>query len=420
MQQKILRLFSSDQSIFLLSNIVFSASTYMVMLFIPYMLTMESMAEFSSVYNALLLLLGIFEFGIPISFLRFYQMYKITFLINAVLQLTILAGLIIIAFSPLGTLLIEGFHLEQSEMNIILFFIALITLLSWSFSRNILLAERRYTFILMLSIFIFIIRIASLVYLYYLETLRLNSILMSMFIIPFVPVFYVLFANNIKIISTSNILSNYRRTKKIFFFYLKRFIKFSLMTFLIGVLYIFSGRYLIIYLTEQHQISLLADLGYAMTFLGIMTIASASFRTFFVSKFHLGDKKSIILHLNNYMKQINLLVIFAILIAALLSTTVYFIMPNYLSINAPIFVFIMTASYGIIFLMSLITFLSPTMNYNVLEITINAARLIIIVAITRFVFLKNPIFGFLLINLVLLIAELIFAKIILKRVHYVH
>ncbi|MCX6062009.1 MAG: hypothetical protein NT103_07165 [Campylobacterales bacterium] len=378
------------------------------------------MAEFSSVYNALLLLLGIFEFGIPISFLRFYQMYKITFLINAVLQLTILAGLIIIAFSPLGTLLIEGFHLEQSEMNIILFFIALITQLSWSFSRNILLAERRYTFILTLSVFIFLIRTFSLGYLYYLETLRLNSILMSMFIIPFIPVFYVLLANNVNIISTSDIISNYRRTKKIFFFYLKRFIKFSLMTFIIGVLYVFSGRYLIIYLTEQHQISLLADLGYAMTFLGIMTIASASFRTFFVSKFHLGDKKSIILHLNNYMKQINLLVIFAILIAALLSITVYFIMPNYLSINAPIFVFIMTASYGIIFLMSLITFLSPTMNYNVLEITINAARLIIIVAITRFVFLKNPIFGFLLINLVLLIAELIFAKIILKRLHYVH
>ena len=420
MQPKILHLFASDQSIFLLANIVFSASTYIVMLFIPYMLTMESMAEFSSVYNALILLLGIFEFGIPISFLRFYQLYKITFLINAILQMTILSGLIIIAFSPLGSVLIESFHLEQSQMSALLFFIALITQLSWSFSRNILLTEQRYTFILILSLFIFILRTASLGYLYYLETFSINSILISMFIIPFIPIFYVMLINIAKTVNSYSIIKNYRRTKRIFFFYLKGFMKFSLMTFAIGVLYVFSGRYLIIYLTEQHQISLLADLGYAMTFLGIITIASASFRTFFISKFHLGDKKSITIHLDNYIGQIQLLVSFAILIAALLSITVYVIMPNYLSINAPIFVFILTASYGVIFLMSLITFLSPTMNYNTLEITINAARLIIIVIITRFVFLKNPILGFLLINLVLMMGELIFAKILLKRLRYAH
>lgn len=420
MQPKILSLFASDQSIFLLANIVFSASTYIVMLFIPYMLTMESMAEFSSVYNALILLLGIFEFGIPISFLRFYQLYKITFLINAILQMTILSGLIIIAFSPLGSVLIESFHLEQSQMSALLFFIALITQLSWSFSRNILLTEQRYTFILILSLFIFNLRTASLGYLYYRGTFSIDSILLSMFIIPFIPIFYVMLLNIIRTINSYTIIKNYRRTKRIFFFYLKGFMKFSLMTFAIGVLYVFSGRYLIIYLTEQHQISLLADLGYAMTFLGIIAIASASFRTFFISKFHLGDKKSITIHLDNYIGQIQLFVSFAILIAALLSITVYFIMPSYLSINAPIFVFILTASYGIIFLMSLITFLSPTMNYNVLEITINAARLIIIVGITRFIFLKNPIFGFLLINLVLMMGELIFAKILLKRLRYAH
>lgn len=419
MQPKILSLFASDQSIFLLANIVFSASTYIVMLFIPYMLTMESMAEFSSVYNALLLLLGIFEFGIPISFLRFYQLYKITFLINAILQMTIFGGLIVIAFSPLGSVLIESFHLGQSQMNALLFFIAVITQLSWSFSRNILLTEQRYTFILILSLFIFILRTVSLGYLYYhLEILSINSILLSMFIIPFIPIFYVMLINIARTVNSYNILKNYRRTKKIFFFYLKGFMKFSLMTFAIGVLYVFSGRYLIIYLTEQHQISLLADLGYAMTFLGIITIASASFRTFFISKFHLGDKKSITIHLDNYIGQIRLLVSLCILIAALLSITVYFIMPSYLSINAPIFVFILTASYGVIFLMSLITFLSPTMNYNVLEISINAARLIIIVGITRFIFLKNPILGFLLINLALMIGELIFAKILLKRLRY--
>jgi hypothetical protein len=390
----------------------------MVMLFVPYMLTMTSMAEFSSVYNALILLLGVFEFGIPVSFLRFYQMYKITFLINTILQMTILISLVITAFTPIGTLLLAGFHLEQSEMNVPLFFIALITQLSWSFSRNILLTERRFAFILILSGSIFLIRGVLLGYLYFLGSLSVNAILMSMFTLPFIPVFYILLTNSVKIITLSHIKTNYRRMKKIFLFYLKRFIKFSFLTFIIGILYVFSGRYLIIYLTEKHQISLLADLGYAMTFLGIMTIASASFRTFFVAKFHLGDRHSITLHLDRYIAQIKIYVLYAIIIAAFLSAGVYLIMPNYLSINAPIFVFIMTSAYGIIFLMSLITFLARTMNYNALEITINLIRLIMTVIITRFVFLENPLLGFLLINLVLLSGELIFAKIILKRLRY--
>ncbi|MBD3807062.1 MAG: hypothetical protein IE879_08360 [Sulfuricurvum sp.] len=196
--------------------------------------------------------------------------------------------------------------------------------------------------------------------------------------------------------------------------------KFSLMTYIIGMLYVLAGRYLIIFLTEKNQLSLLADLGYAMTFLGIMTIVSTSFRTFFVSKFHLGDMHSIKIHLDNYLRKIKSLIFGVLLIAAFLSMIVYMIMPSYLSINAPFFVFILTASYGIIFLMSLVTFLSKTMNYNKLEIIINSIRLIMVVVITRFVFLYHPLMGFFLINLVILIGEMIFTKMILNRLHYVY
>lgn len=418
MRQKVLSLFSSDQSIFLLANIVFSASTYLVMLLVPYLLTIESMADFVSSYNALILLLSIFELGIPFSFLRFYQMYRIIFLINSVLQMAVLFVLIICIVTPIGTLLMTNFHLNSSKISISLILIALIGELSWSFARAILLAEHKFTLILILSISIFLIRVFSIMYLYFAEILSINSILISIFTLPYLSVFYILLTNNIKVITHSNIKINFNRTKKIFLFYLKRFIKFSFLTFIIGTLYVFSGRYLIIYLTEKHQVSLLADLGYAMTFLGIITIAAASFRTFFVSKFHLGDKESILLHLTHYMKQMKLFILLTIMLSSILAIVVYFIMPNYLSTNAPIFVFIMTITYGIIFLMSMITFLARTMNYNTLEFTINLIRLLTVIIIARFVFLENPILGFLQINLVLLLGEVVFAKIILKRLHY--
>lgn len=377
------------------------------------------MAEFSSSYNALMLLVFVFEFGISMSFLRFYQLYKITFLINTMLQMIILIGLLLIVFSPFGKKLIDLFHLGQHELNIPLFFIALISQLGWIFSKNVLLAERKYRYILGISLSVLILRIALLCYLYTLNTLTINSILITMFIIPFVIVFSTLLIHSYKIITSFEIKLDNPRIKAVFFLYLKRFIKFSLMTYIIGILYIFSGRYLIIYLTEKNQLSLLADLGYAMTFLGIMTIASTSFRTFFVAKFHLGDTNSIKTHLDTYFSKIIPFSFLAVLTATILSIAVYGIMPNYLSIDAPIFVFIMTSSYGIIFLLSLITFLSRTMNYNTLEMTINTIRLILIILISRFVFLNNPVMGFLLINLVLLIGEVIFAKIILKRLYYV-
>lgn len=419
-QQKSIHLFSSDQNIFLLSNIIFSASTYFVMLFIPYLLTMQTMAEFSSSYNALMLLLFVFEFGISMSFLRFFQLYKITFLINAMLQMIILIGLFLMLFSPFGKMIINFFHLGQYGLNIPLFFIALISQLGWIFSKNILLAESKYRYLLGISLSILAFRITLLCYLYTLHTLTINSILLTMFIIPFIAVFFTLLLSNYKTAISFEIKLNNPRIRKIFFKYVKRFIKFSLMTYIIGILYIFSSRYLIIYLTEKNQFSLLADLGYAMTFLGIMTIASTSFRTFFIAKFHLGDTIAINNHLDKYFSKIKFFSLLAVLIATLLSIIVYGIMPSYLSFHAPVFVFIMISSYGIIFLLSLITFLSRTMNYNMLEMTINIIRLILIILITHFLLINSPVVGFLLINLVLLTAEIIFAKIILKRLSHVH
>lgn len=420
MIQRLQTLLAKDQVLFLLSNIIFSASTYIVMLLVPYFLNIEKMAEFSSVYNALMLLLFVFEFGISMSFLRFYQIYKIVFLLNTILEMIILIGLFIAAFSPFGKILIDLFHLGQSELNAPLFFVALISQLGWIFSKNVLLAERRYRYILGMSISVLIFRIAMLFYLFFLESLTINAILMTMFIVPFIPVFFVLIINSYKIITSFEIKMDNLRINKVFFFYLKRLMKFSLMTYIIGMLYVLAGRYLIIFLTEKNQLSLLADLGYAMTFLGIMTIVSTSFRTFFVSKFHLGDMHSIKIHLDNYLRKIKSLIFGVLLIAAFLSMIVYMIMPSYLSINAPFFVFILTASYGIIFLMSLVTFLSKTMNYNKLEIIINSIRLIMVVVITRFVFLYHPLMGFFLINLVILIGEMIFTKMILNRLHYVY
>lgn len=418
MIQKIRPLFQRDQTIFLLSNIIFSASTYAVMLLLPYLLSIESMAEFSSAYNAMIILLFIFEFGISVSFLRFYQIYRITFFINLLAQSAVLIFLIALMLTPLGKGIIGLFHIDTSPEGVFLFFAALIAQTLWTFAKNILLSNRNYHAIFYHSLIILTLRILLLGYLYYVGDVSLITILITMFILPFLITFIIPILSAHRIITEFKPYFRHKRMQKILLFYLKRFVQYSFLSYLIGVLYIIAGRYLIVYLTEKHETALVADLGYAMTFLGIIMIASASFRTFFIATYHLGDMQSITYHLERYLGNIRSLSLYILLISFLLSITVYLIMPGYLSYRAPLFVFIMTSTYGIIFLFSMITFLARTMSYNRLEITINLIRLLIIILITHLFFRASPLFSFFLINASLLGMEVVFAYLILKKVRY--
>lgn len=416
MIKKFQSLIAKEQSLFLFANIIFSGSTYLVMLFIPYFLNMTKMASFSSVYNALLLLLFFFEFGISISLLRFYQIKKSSYLINSVLQIIIFCLVLILAYSSLAELAMNFFNLN---VDTTLFFLAIILQLSWVFAKSNLLSLKGYRYILTLAISILLLRIYGFYALIDSGTFTINEIILSMFIIPFSLTFvYVVFGN------IRNIVSIYKkqfgvRLLKIFLVQLMHFIKFSVATYFIGLLYVFASRYLIIYLTDSGNNEVLADMGYAMTFLGIITIASVSFRTYFISRFHLSDKESIYKHLNGLFEQVKPYAFIGLVIATGLSVIVYLIKPNYLTINSSIFVFISVITYFSIFLLSLITLLSRTMKCNLLELKINLLRLFLVIIICHTVLTNHPVIGFLLVNLVMLSFEFYFAKQIIKRINYV-
>ena len=101
--------------------------------------------------------------------------------------------------------------------------------------------------------------------------------------------------------------------------------------------------------------------------------------------------------------------------SVLMSVFVALIKPHYLTFYAPWFVFILVFFYGLIFLLSMVTFLARTMGYNTLEFGINIVRLTVIVLITHTLILTHPLTGFLLIHIALLGAEIVFALIILKK-----
>ncbi len=419
MKQKILKLIRSDQIVFLLSNIIFSASTYIVMLFIPYVLNVKTMADFSSVYNAFILMLFILEFGISMSFLRYYKVHHETKFINSFLQLLIFLLIIIALETSIGLQVTSYFFVEKVGVNSRLFFFAIASQLSWVFARNTLLSLQKYNVILCGSFSILIIRFFSLLYLMRIEEITIDKLIGTVFFLPFIFILVFVISYNVREFIAGLyvfLVNRYKkRTLKILYIKIKHFLKFSMMTYLIGIFYVFSGRYLVVYLTENNSHQLLAELGYAMTFLGIITIASNSFRSFFVGKYNLGDVEGISAHLNSIKNNFLYYLVGSIIFSILMSLIVYLIMPGYLTYRSPLFAFILLLSNTIIFFMSLITFLSKTMNYNALELKINITRFVLVVLVIRMVFLDNPISGFVLINLVMLLPEAWFASRILKK-----
>ena len=405
---------AKDHTLFLGANLLFSASTYAVMLIIPYLVTMEVMAYFSAVYNALMILLFVCELGLSVSYLCFYQLYKRITPINTLLQITILGFLTLVVLSGATAPFLAPFALDDCYAFPLIG--ALIVHLGWGFSKNSLLTRRKFTDIFGYSLLIFLLRIILLGVVFFSQERSLETIIFILFIIPLAPALLPLLSDlrQLKHYHPLDALSH-TRLRSIIIRDLYRYMRYSLSSYIIGILYIIAGRYLMIYLTDQHAISLLADLGYAMTFLGIMTIASSSFRTYFVSQYHLGDQEAIAQHIHTFLRKIPFYSLIVFVMSILMSVFVALIKPHYLTFYAPWFVFILVFFYGLIFLLSMVTFLARTMGYNTLEFGINIVRLTVIVLITHTLILTHPLTGFLLIHIALLGAEIVFALIILKK-----
>ena len=411
--------YQKKHHMFLFSNVVFSGSTYLGMIYIPFLLNIDEMADLSILYNAMLILMYLIELGITVSFLRFYQIKKHVLIINSIIQLLLIAFLIILGSTYLGGELFGWLNIANLDTSKELFFLSIICQLSWIFAKNILLTLKHYEYILLFSLSILIVRIIG-IYLLDAENINIKNILITFFIIPFIPAALFTIINNLKNIISIRIQYLSMRIINIFLRQSMQFLKFSLFAYIIGLLYILSNRYIILYLSESGQNEMIADLGYAMSFMGIITVFSLSFRTYYISIFKFSDINSINKYLDNYLKKIKVFAFFGILISFGIVTFFLLVKPEYLSINSVIFLLIKLISAGLVLLFSLITFLARTMNFNRLELKINLVRFFLVCGACHSIIPLYPIFGFIIINLIIVLVEIYFSKIVLRKLKYAY
>jgi hypothetical protein len=414
---KLKRVLSNDGALFTISNLIFSFSTYLIALIIPYKFDIKAMADFSATLNIVLIFAFVFEFGLATSYLRFNQLYKITGYVNAYFQMGIFLLLIIAYSTPLGDYLGDLMGVENIELHQGILYFSIFSILSWMFFKNIYLSNKKVKFIFFNAIILLLVRVGFLSYIFLKDNIpTMNEVFLYLFIFPFVIVAMFNMKNNISFLYRSFEKMKDMRNINIFLSRFKTLLIFSAFTYVIGVLYIYTSRYVLVYLTEHNLTVLLAELGYAFSFGGLITVFLVSVRLYFISKYNISDKAAIALYVDKIKryKYHSFLAIF--LIASAISYIVYMIKPDYLSIRSIYFLFMIIASYGFIMYFSLITLLAKAYNFNKIELMLNIIRLVLVVIVVHLLIKSYPIIGFALFSGSMVLIEFIFAKIVLSKI----
>ncbi|MCH9812838.1 MAG: hypothetical protein K0U47_02715 [Epsilonproteobacteria bacterium] len=414
---KLKKVLQNDGALFTLSSLVYSFSTYLIALTIPYALDIKMMADFSATFNIVMIFSFIFEFGLSTSYLRFNQIYNSTDYINTYFQIFIFALLGLFYFTVLGNYLGDIFGFESIDLSTEYIYLSTFAVLSWIFFKNIYLSNKKIKFILLNTIILLLIRVGFLVYIFTQnEMVSLDNIYLYLFITPFALIAIFNMKYNVAFVVKSIEKIKDRRHISIFRKRFKQLLAFSILAYLINSLYIYTSRYAMVYLTDEGLTELLAELGYAFSFGGLIMIFTVSIRLYLISKFNISNVDEII----KYVKQINgykyLFFAAAIAFSAFVAYTVYLIKPDYLSERTSIFLFILIFSYMIIAYYSMFTLLSKTFDFNKLELALNVVRLILVMLATHLLLGKYPIIGFAVVSFCMVVIEYIFAKIVLKRV----
>lgn len=414
---KIKQLVSNEGAMFFVSNMIFSFSTYLIALLIPYKLNTQGLADFSAAFNIVILLIFVFEFGLSVSYLRYNQLYKIADQINAVLQLMIFTLLLIFATTFLGSFSDLLFGTGSIGIKQEYIYLSIFALLTWNFFKNTMLAKKRIKFIIINSFAILAARIVILAYILLSDTtIILDNIFLYLFVVPFLIVIFFNMREIFRYLVQSRSVLKNSRYWKLFYKRTKQFVAFSALTYIINGLFVYTNRYAIVYLADNQMTKVLAEIGYALTFSGLILIFITSLRSYFISKFNISNTQEIIDYiatLKSYkMKFIVLGAIASVAVAGMVNV----IKPSYLTFDSVIYVFILIYASVIIAYLSLYSLLSKTFNFNKLELTLNIIRLILVILAVHFIFAKYPIIGFAVINFMIIAVELYFAKTVVKRV----
>jgi hypothetical protein len=417
MLSKIVDKLKNPAILYTLSSLIYSFSTYIIVLLVPYKLNLESMADFSASLNIVMMLSFIFEFGVVTSYLRYNQLYSVTKYVNAYFQIAIFLLMFFMSGTFLGGYIDDFFGAKNITLKSSFVYLSAFAVLSWVFFKNIFLANKKINMIFINAVVLTLIRIGFLAYiLLSSESFSMDKIYLYLFILPFIFIMFFNLKYDLEAFKESFSLAKNRIDRKLFFKRAKQIVIFALTTYVISVLYVYTSRYAVIYLTKHDATKLIAELGYATSFGGMIIIFSVSLRSYLISKFNISNTKEIKEYIKTMASYKFKFIVLSLLFSAFLALVVYLIKPKYLSFDTVIFVFVLVQAYLTSAYLGMFSLLSKTFNFNNLELRLNLIRLALVIFWVHLLLLDYPIIGFIGLNLSMVFVEVYFAKIVLDRV----
>ena len=417
MLAKLKKLGSNDGTLFTISNLIFSFSTYLIALIIPYRFDIKMMADFSATLNIVMILAFVFEFGLATSYLRFNQLYKTTQYINAYFQFLILLLLFLFYSTFLGDYLGGFLGFENVSLNNGYLYLSIFAILSWMFFKNIYLSSKKIKFILFNAIVLLFIRVGFLIFIFMREDApTLDEIFLYLFVFPFVLIAFFNLKNNIVYLKKSFQQIGEKRNIAIFKKRFKKLIVFSGFSYIIGTLYVYTSRYVLVFLTEKDMTEVLAELGYAFSFGGLIMVFMVSMRLYFISKFNISDVEAIKIYIKKIGHYKYHFFTATILVSLAISSAVWVIKPEYLSMRSIYFLFMLIFSYSCIMYFSMITLLSKTFDFSKIELVLNIIRLGLVMLSVQLLMETSPLLGFAFFSANMVLIEFIFARIVLNKI----
>lgn len=398
------QLFRDEKFIFLTANGLYSLSSFSLTFLMPYFLLGEVYAQFVYLFSMMFAIVAFFEFGLTTTFVRNYQIESVRTISNSFYIEKVLFFLILLlALFPDNYL--NRFLSLEVDLGLNLVFYGLVMLqLIWQFNRARLNAMNRFRAIFFRSMVILVLRVVGILVIYLSqERIGMKGILLLSLFIPFAYEAFHTVTYDLRLLIKGQL-------NRFLFSDLWKYLKFSGLVFVSGLLFIYSTRYIMISFKKFGLDQFIAELGYALGFLGIINILNFTIRNFYISKLHPDNPKEIEAYLES-LKQYRYKILVIIGLSSIpFLCIVYFFRPAFFSINSIYILGVVLISSSLTIYFGLYTLITKTLGFLKLDIIYNLLRIIISIIIVQITVPFNPLLGIVLLYNWIWVCEWIFAK----------
>jgi hypothetical protein len=196
---------------------------------------------------------------------------------------------------------------------------------------------------------------------------------------------------------------------------LAQFVYMSGATYVITVLYAYAVRGIFMLAATGSYQQLLADLGYAGGFLGIISIINSTVRSYFVSRLSIHDTLALQNYVSTLKNRWKYFVTGTLGLAVLIALLIFLVKPAYLTTNSSLYAFILVVSSGLTMYCGLFNVVSTTLNLIHFEVIANVARTLVVLGWIYFCLPQNVLIALVGGYVLIVLFEAAFAAFVQRR-----